>query len=103
MYVVAIDASKDDIEATDYKAFERCKDAKDRFYRAWAMILRQKPVFEPNRPVYLYAARLYEVEAPDPRAAIAMAQRGAGTLILNTDHPDPSIDLDELLPGFLAD
>ena len=35
MYVVAIDASKDDIEATDYKVFERRKDAEDRFYRAW--------------------------------------------------------------------
>ena len=42
MYVVAIDASKDDIEATDYKVFERRKDAEDRFYRAWALILRQK-------------------------------------------------------------
>jgi hypothetical protein len=34
MYVVAIDASKEDLEGTDYKAFERCKDAKDRFFRA---------------------------------------------------------------------
>lgn len=41
MYVVAIDASKDDIEATDYKVFERRKDAEDRFYRAGALILRQ--------------------------------------------------------------
>jgi hypothetical protein len=102
MYVVAIDASKDDIEATDYKAFERCKDAKDRFYRAWAMILRQKPVFEPRRPVHIYAARLYEVEAPDARTAIAMVQHGLGTLLLDTDHPDPSIDLEELLPDLLS-
>jgi len=58
MYVVAIDASKDDLEGTDYKAFERRKDAEDRFYRAWALIRRQKPVFEPGRPVHLYAARL---------------------------------------------
>ena len=35
MYVVAIDASKDDIEATDYKVFEKRKDAEDRFYLAW--------------------------------------------------------------------
>ena len=31
MYVVAIDASKDDLEGTDYKAFESFNDAKDRF------------------------------------------------------------------------
>jgi hypothetical protein len=103
MYVVAIDASKDDLEGTDYKAFESCKDAKDRFFRAWAMIRRQKPVFEPRRPVYLYAARFYEVEAPDPRTAVAMVQRGLGTLILDTDNPDPAIDLEELLPGLLVD
>ena len=102
MYVVAIDASKDDLEATDYKVFERRKDAEDRFFRAWAMIRRQKPVFEPGRPVHLYAARLYEVEAPDPRTAIAMVQRGLGTLILDTDDPDPAIDLEELLPDLLS-
>jgi hypothetical protein len=98
MYVVAIDASKDNLEGTDYKAFEHCKDAKDRFSRAWAMIQHQKPVFEPHRPAYLYAARLYEVEAFDPRTAIALVQRGLGTLILDTDAPDPAIDLEELLP-----
>ena len=103
MYVVAIDASKDDLEGTDYKAFERRKDTEDRFYRAWALIRRQKPVFEPGRPVHLYAARLYEVEAPDPRTAIAMVQRGLGTLVLDTDDPDPSLDLEELLPELLAD
>jgi hypothetical protein len=97
MYVVAIDASKDDLEGTDYKAFESFNDAKDRFSRAWAMIQHQKPVFEPHRPVYLYAARLYEVEASDPRTAIAMVQRGLGTLILDTDDAD-LIDLEELLP-----
>ena len=103
MYVVAIDASKDDIEATDYKAFESCEDAKDRLYRAWAMILRRKPVFEPGRPVHLYAARLYEVEASDPSTAIAMVQRGLGTLILDTERSDAPVDLEDLLPGFLAD
>jgi hypothetical protein len=103
MYVVAIDASKDDLEGTDYKAFERCQDAKDRFFRAWAMIRRQKPVFEPGRPVHLYAARLYEVEASEPRTAIALAQRGMGTLILATEDPDPAIDLEELLPDLLVD
>jgi hypothetical protein len=103
MYVVAIDASKDDLEGTDYKAFERRKDAEDRFYRAWALIRRQKPVFEPGRPVHLYAARLYEVEAPDPRTAIAMVQRGLGTLVLDSDDPDPSLNLEELLPELLAD
>ena len=78
MYVVAIDASKDDLEGTDYKAFENCKDAKDRFFRAWVMIRRQKPVFEARRPVHLYAARLYEVEASEPRTAIraGAARRG---------------------------
>jgi hypothetical protein len=103
MYVVAIDASKDDLEGTDYKAFEHCKDAQDRFFRAWAMIRRQKPVLEPGRPVHLYAARLYEVEASEPRTAIALAQRGLGTLILDTEDPDPAIDLEELLPGLLVD
>jgi hypothetical protein len=103
MYVVAINASKDDLEATDYRAFEHRKDAEDRFFRAWALIRRQKPVFEPGRPVYLYAARLYEVEASDPRKAVAMVQRGLGTLLLGTDHPDPAIDLDELLPDLLTD
>ena len=61
------------------------------------MIQHQKPVFEPHRPVYLDAARLYEVEASDPRTAIAMVQRGLGTLILDTDDAD-LIDLEELLP-----
>jgi len=103
MYVVAIDASKDDLEGTDYKAFERGKDAEDRFFRAWAMIWRQKPVFEPRRPVHLYAARLYKVDAPDPRTAVAMVQRGQGSLILDTDDPNPTIDLEKLLPGLLAD
>jgi hypothetical protein len=103
MYVVAIDASKDDIEATDYKAFESCEEAKNRLYRAWAMILRHKPVFEPHRPVHLYAARLYEVEATDPRKAIAMVQRGLGTLILDTERADAPVDLEELLPDLLAD
>jgi hypothetical protein len=102
MHVVAIDASKDDLEGTDYKAFERRKDAEDRFYRAWAMIRRPKPVFEPGRPVHLYAARLYEVEAPDPRTAIAMVQRGLGSLILDTERSDPAIDLEELLPDLLS-
>jgi hypothetical protein len=102
MYVVAIDASKDNIEATDYKAFESCEDAKDRLYRAWAMILHGKPVFEPGRPVHLYAARLYEVDASDPFKATAMVQRGLGTLVIDTDADAP-VDLEELLPGFLAD
>jgi hypothetical protein len=103
MYVVAIDASKDDIEATDYKVFERRKDAEDRFYRAWALILRQKPVFEPHRAVLLYAARLYEADAWHPRAATAAVQAGSATLIMDTDHPDPSIDLEELVPDMFAD
>lgn len=103
MYVVAIDASKDDIEATDYKVFEKRKDAEDRFYRAWALILRQKPVFEPGRPVHLYAARLYEIDAWHPRAAVAAVQAGSATLIMDTDHPDPSIDLEELLPDLFSD
>jgi hypothetical protein len=103
MYVVAIDASKDDLEGTDYKAFENGEDAKDRFFRAWAMIQRQKPVFEPHRPVHLYAARLYEVEASDPAKAIAMVQRGLATLIVDTDDPDAAIDLEELLPDLLTD
>jgi hypothetical protein len=103
MYVVAIDASKDDIEATDYKVFEKRKDAEDRFYRAWALILRQKPVFDPGRPVHLYAARLYEVDAWHPRAAIAAVQAGAANLIMDTDDPDPSIDLEELVPDMFAD
>ena len=103
MYVVAIDASKDDLEGTDYKAFENCKDAKDRFFRAWVMIRRQKPVFEARRPVHLYAARLYEVEASEPRTAIALVQRGEGKLILDTEDPDPAIDLEELLPDLSVD
>jgi hypothetical protein len=102
MYVVALEASKDDLEATDYKVFERRKDAEDRFFRAWTMIRRQKPVFEPGRPVHLYAARLYEVEAPDPRTAVGMVQRGVGTLILDTDDPDLAIDPEELLPDLLS-
>ena len=103
MYVVAIDVSKEDLEGTDYKAFERRKDAEDRFYRAWALILRQRPVFEPSRAVHLYAARLYEIDAWHPRAAIASVQAGAATLIMDTDHPDPSIDYEELLPGLLLE
>jgi hypothetical protein len=103
MYVVAIDASKDDLEATDYKVFERRKDAEDRFYRAWAMIWRQKPLFEPGRPVHLYAARLYEVEAPDPRTAVAMIQRDLGTLILDTDDPDLAVNAEEVVPDLLVD
>jgi hypothetical protein len=103
MYVVAIDASKDDLEGTDYKAFEHCKDAQDRFFRAWAMIRRQKPVFEPDRPVHLYAARLYEVEASEPRTTIALMQRGLGKLILDTEDPDRAIDLEKLLPELLVD
>jgi hypothetical protein len=34
MYVVAIDVSKEDLEGTDYKVFERRKETEDRFYRA---------------------------------------------------------------------
>lgn len=103
MYVVAIDALKDDIEGTDYKAFESLKDAQDRFFRAWAMIQRRKPVFDGRRLVQLSAARLYEVDAPDPRAAIVIVQRGLETPILDTDFADLSIDLEELLPDFLTD
>jgi hypothetical protein len=32
-----------------------------------------------------------------------MVQRGLGTLLFDTDHPDPAIDLDELLPDLLTD
>lgn len=103
MYVVAIDASKDDIEATDYKVFERRKDAEDRFYRAWALVLRQKPVFEPGRAVHLYAARLYEIDAWHPQAAVAAVQAGSATLLMDTDDPDPSIDLAELVPDLFVD
>ena len=103
MYVVAIDASKDDLEGTDYKVFERRKDAEDRFYRAWALILRQKPVFEPSRPVHLYAARLYEIDAWHPHAAVAAVRAGSATLIMDTDDPDLSIDLEELVPDLFAD
>jgi hypothetical protein len=103
MYVVAIDASKDDLEGTDYKAFENGEEAKDRFFRAWAMIQRQKPVFEPHRPVHLYAARLYEAEASDPAKAIAMVQGGLATLILDSDDPELAIDLEELVPDLSVD
>ena len=83
--------------------FERRKDAEDRFYRAWALILRQKPVFEPGRPVHLYAARLYEIDAWHPQAAVAAVQAGSATLIMDTDDPDLSIDLEELVPDLFAD
>ena len=31
-----------------------------------------------------------------------MVQRGLGSLILDTDDPDPAIDLEELLPDLLS-
>jgi hypothetical protein len=30
-------------------------------------------------------------------------QAGSATLIMNTDHPDPSIDYEELVPGLLLE
>jgi dihydropteroate synthase len=66
-------------------------------------ILRQKPVFEPSRAIHLYAARLYEIDAWHPRAAIAAVQAGSATLIVDTDDPDLSINLEELVPDMFAD
>jgi hypothetical protein len=53
--------------------------------------------------LHLYAARLYEIDTWHPRAPVAAVQAGSAKLLMDTAHPDPSIDLEELVPDLFVD
>ena len=95
-FVVEILTSK---EITDYKVFERYKDAYDRYRVALLHhITQEKPVrSQDGQIVYVWEARLYRIDTEDPREAKTKIEDGEyDELLEDSENEGDPIDLSDL-------
>ena len=89
MFVLVVDL---DTGNTEYRAFTKKRDAEDIYEKseASAYSRKAKPVTitRTGEKAWVMEARLYEVNADDPRSAVEIVQSGGGVLI----RPDPTLE-----------
>ncbi len=101
-YVVEIKAETE-AEITDYKVFDKRKDAERRHYGALAALESGKLVGA-KRNAAIHSSALFEINfQTHPQQAKQLVEIGQARLITSSDNPLPEIDVTDivakLLPG----